>query len=167
MVQSLAIGRPRGEAECPLWVISGHRPPDQRCPLCPRKQSCSASKSMSALCHSKHFYRPRTRRSSMRWKQECPLSPQLRSLADIRVEVSNVRFSPESGHAHRQHRCPLSAISRHSDNAPLATGFKVQTKSPNSTVSTILAAARRKRVMRPVSRPPSRSLSCRGSCSGS
>jgi hypothetical protein len=36
--------------QCLLWVISGHRPTDQGCPLCPRKQTCSASKSMSALC---------------------------------------------------------------------------------------------------------------------
>ena len=41
------------EFECPLWVISGHRPAYQRCPLCPRKRTCSASKSMSALCHKR------------------------------------------------------------------------------------------------------------------
>jgi hypothetical protein len=41
------------EAECPLWVISGHRPADQGCPLCPRMQTCSASKSMSALCQKR------------------------------------------------------------------------------------------------------------------
>ena len=34
-----------GAIECPLWVISGHRAADQRCPLCPRKQTCSAAKS--------------------------------------------------------------------------------------------------------------------------
>ena len=28
--------------------------------------------------------------------------------------MSHVRFAPESGHAHRRHRCPLSAINRHS-----------------------------------------------------
>ena len=39
----------------PLWVISGHRPADQRCPLCPRKQTCAASKSMSALCQKRTF----------------------------------------------------------------------------------------------------------------
>ena len=32
---------------------SGHRPADQRCPLCPQKQTCSASKSMSALCQER------------------------------------------------------------------------------------------------------------------
>jgi hypothetical protein len=36
---------------CPLWVINGHRSRDQSCPLCRRKQTSSASKPMSALCH--------------------------------------------------------------------------------------------------------------------
>ena len=39
--------------ECPFWVISGHRPIDQGCPLCPRKRTCSAARSMSALCHKR------------------------------------------------------------------------------------------------------------------
>ena len=33
------------------------------------------------------------------------------SLADIGVEIRDVRFAPESGHTERQHRRPLSAIS--------------------------------------------------------
>jgi hypothetical protein len=36
------------------------------------------------------------------------------SLADITACSSHVRFTPESGHAERQHRRPLSANSRHS-----------------------------------------------------
>ena len=36
------------------------------------------------------------------------------SLADIRVEIGDVRFTSESRHAHRRLRCPLSANSRHS-----------------------------------------------------
>jgi hypothetical protein len=32
------------------------------------------------------------------------------SLADIGVEISDVRFTPESGHAHQRHRCPLCAM---------------------------------------------------------
>ena len=35
------------------------------------------------------------------------------SLADISERTRDVRFTPESGHAERQHRRPLSAISRH------------------------------------------------------
>src|SRR5262245_40352219 len=35
------------------WVISGHWPADQRCPLCPRKRTCAASKPMSALCQKR------------------------------------------------------------------------------------------------------------------
>ena len=34
------------------------------------------------------------------------------SLADISERTRDVRFTPESGHAERQHRRPLSAISR-------------------------------------------------------
>ena len=37
------------------------------------------------------------------------------SLADIRGMISDVRFTPKSGHAQRQNRCPLSAISRPHD----------------------------------------------------
>ena len=33
----------------------------------------------------------------------------LGSLADIRARIRDVRFTPKSGHAHRQHRRPLSA----------------------------------------------------------
>ena len=33
------------------------------------------------------------------------------SLADISERTRDVRFTPESGHAQRQHRCPLSAKS--------------------------------------------------------
>jgi hypothetical protein len=40
-----------GDRECPFLVISRHRPADQGYPLCPRKQTCSASESMSATCH--------------------------------------------------------------------------------------------------------------------
>jgi hypothetical protein len=29
------------------------------------------------------------------------------SLADIKMDFSDVRFAPESGHAHRRNRCPL------------------------------------------------------------
>src|SRR5262245_44006912 len=63
------------KGRCPLWVISGHRPADQGCPLCPRKQTCTASKSMSALCHKRHLWHEGN--VSMSWKQECPLRPQL------------------------------------------------------------------------------------------
>ena len=35
------------------------------------------------------------------------------SLADIRERTRDVQFTPESGHADRQHRRPLSAISGH------------------------------------------------------
>ena len=35
--------------ECPIWVISGHRPTNQGCPLCPRKRTCLASNLMSLL----------------------------------------------------------------------------------------------------------------------
>jgi hypothetical protein len=35
------------------------------------------------------------------------------SLADNGERISDVRFTPKSGHAQRQHRCPLSAISGH------------------------------------------------------
>ena len=42
--------------KCPLWVISGHQPADQGCPLCPHeKRTCSASRSMSALCHKQTY----------------------------------------------------------------------------------------------------------------
>jgi hypothetical protein len=34
----------------PLWVISGHRRADQRCPLCPQKRTFVSAMSMSALC---------------------------------------------------------------------------------------------------------------------
>src|SRR5262245_36514698 len=34
----------------PLWVISGHADKSAPYPLCPRERTCSASKSMSALC---------------------------------------------------------------------------------------------------------------------
>ena len=37
------------------------------------------------------------------------------SLADISERTRDVRFTPESGHAERQHQCPLSANSRHWD----------------------------------------------------
>src|SRR5262245_36817744 len=36
------------------------------------------------------------------------------SLADIQERQSHVRFTPESRHAERQHRCPLSANNGHS-----------------------------------------------------
>jgi hypothetical protein len=53
-VRGLGTGRASvARWPCPLWIKSGHRPADQRCPLCPRKQTCSASNSMSAtLCTS-------------------------------------------------------------------------------------------------------------------
>src|SRR5689334_23564246 len=35
------------------------------------------------------------------------------SLADVGQPIRDVRFAPESRHAQRQHRCLLSAISRH------------------------------------------------------
>ena len=35
---------------CPLWVISGLERAHPRCPLFPRKRTCSASTSMSAKC---------------------------------------------------------------------------------------------------------------------
>jgi hypothetical protein len=38
------------DSKRPLWVISGHRPADQRCPLCPRKRTFVSALSMSALC---------------------------------------------------------------------------------------------------------------------
>src|SRR5262249_30786282 len=37
----------------PLWVISGHWTAIWESPLCPRKQTCSASKSMSAKCQKR------------------------------------------------------------------------------------------------------------------
>jgi hypothetical protein len=40
--------------------------------------------------------------------------------ADIGVEISDVRFTPESGHAQRGHRCLLSAIIGHPDTLKLA-----------------------------------------------
>jgi hypothetical protein len=43
----------RDAYEYPLWVISGHQSGNQRCPLYPRKRTCSASKSMSALCQKR------------------------------------------------------------------------------------------------------------------
>ena len=36
-------------SRCLFWVISGHCPASASCPLCPRKRTRSASKSMSAL----------------------------------------------------------------------------------------------------------------------
>jgi hypothetical protein len=48
-----------------------------------------------------------------------PLVPKLGwdvrfgSLADVGQPIRDVRFAPESGHTHRQHKCPLSANSGH------------------------------------------------------
>jgi hypothetical protein len=48
-----------------------------------------------------------------------PLVPKLGwdvrfgSLADVGQPIRDVRFAPESGHTHRQHKCPLSAKSGH------------------------------------------------------
>ena len=39
-----------------MRLMSAHRPADQRCPFCPRKRTCSASKSMSALCQKRTRY---------------------------------------------------------------------------------------------------------------
>ena len=43
------------------------------------------------------------------------------SLADISERIRDVRFTPESGHADRQHRRPLSANSGQSANSPCCT----------------------------------------------
>ena len=58
------------------------------------------------------------------------------SLADISERTKDVRFTPQSGHAERQHRRPLCAISGHNlpgklflvvaDCANLATGLRVE-----------------------------------------
>ena len=40
------------------------------------------------------------------------LNVRFGSLADIAARLRHVRFTPESGHAQRQHQCPLSANSR-------------------------------------------------------
>src|SRR5262245_30599826 len=45
------------------------------------------------------------------------LNVRFGSLADIRVKISDVRFAPESRHAHHRHQCLLSAYSGHSAGA--------------------------------------------------
>src|SRR5262245_55974094 len=42
----------------------------------------------------------------------------LGSLADIGRRISDVRFTPKSGHTHDQDPCPLSAKKGHSATAP-------------------------------------------------
>ena len=38
-----------GDAECPLWVISGHFALQSSCPLYPRKRTCAVQLGMSAM----------------------------------------------------------------------------------------------------------------------
>ena len=40
-----------GQAQCPLWVISGHLRCKRACPLYPRKRTCAAQLGMSAMGH--------------------------------------------------------------------------------------------------------------------
>ena len=69
------------------------------------------------------------------------------SLADIKEPQSHVRFTPRSRHAHRRHRCLLSAKS----GLPGSLNSWLQSSSPadlsDESVSRELAAAQ-KRVMR-------------------
>jgi hypothetical protein len=40
---------------------------------------------------------------------------RLGSLADLEAQISDVRFTPKSGHAESRHQCLLCANSRHGD----------------------------------------------------
>ena len=41
--------------ECPLWVISGHQPADQGCPLYPQQQTFVSARGMSEKCQKRTF----------------------------------------------------------------------------------------------------------------
>jgi hypothetical protein len=51
------------------------------------------------------------------------------SLADIRERIRDVRFTPRSRHAHRQHQCLLSAISGHQPS-PVQRGRSLDQTGP-------------------------------------
>src|SRR5262245_47907394 len=44
------------------------------------------------------------------------------SLADIRVRIGDVCFTPKSGHAQRRYKCPLSAMSGRADETWYGAG---------------------------------------------
>ena len=53
------------------------------------------------------------------------------SLADIGVEISDVRFTPESGHVHRRNRCLLCAISGHHGESVTRSRVSARPKRSN------------------------------------
>ena len=48
-----------------------------------------------------------------------PRNVRFGSLADIEAAIRDVCFTPKSGHAHRRHRCLLSAICGHASENDL------------------------------------------------
>jgi hypothetical protein len=81
-----------------------------------------------------------------------PTEVRFGSLADISERTKDVRFTPESGHAERQHRRPLSAISGHLQKqgaGTLASGSKTDRSTDIAGVR--LAEAD---ISRPEARPP-------------
>ena len=101
-------------AGCPLWVISGHRPADQGCPLCPRKQTCSASKSM-LLCAKRRHRSGFENCACKRWLTVCKIP-----LADLteRVTVEREHFRsclrpPCRSHPHSAGRAALISTKSH------------------------------------------------------
>ena len=48
-------------------------------------------------------------------KISCRVFTQPGSKADISASITDVRFTPESGHSQRRRKCPLSAKSGHSE----------------------------------------------------
>jgi hypothetical protein len=64
---------------------------------------------------------------------QLPSDVRYGSLADIGVQLTDVRFTPESGHAERQHRRALSANSGHQPARDLRTFSKAEGARPHTS----------------------------------